>query len=309
MKLKNIQLLVLLALCWGPSFLFIKLALNDLTPTMLSIFRIGIGALVLNVILLINRSYLPKKVSFWRDSAIAAFFSVAFPFMLINWGQQFIDSSLGSLLNGTTPFFTVIFSSFLLKGDKISGNKIRGIVLGFIGLFVLVLPSLQNGVNAGFWGILAIVLASASYGIGWVWVKKRLTGTPSFKAPATQLLLATLYLLPIAWLTESPVVVFDWSMITLISILSLGTLGTAIAFILYFKLIAQAGASYASMVTYLVPVIGVLLGVVVLNEEVTIWMLAGASLILYGIYLGGKKEVVKCCPEERIDLGAFSKVR
>ncbi len=309
MKLKNIQLLVLLALCWGPSFLFIKLALNELSPTLLSVFRIGIGALVLNSILLVNRSFLSRKLSFWRDSAIAAFFSVAFPFMLINWGQQYIDSSLGSLLNGTTPFFTVIFSSFLLKGEKISANKIKGIVLGFVGLIALVLPSMNGGMNAGFWGILAVVLASASYGIGWVWVKKRLTGTPSFQAPATQLLLATLYLLPIAWMTEPSLEVTDWSLVTLISIVSLGTLGTAIAFILYFKLIAQAGASYASMVTYLVPVIGVLLGVLVLNEEVTVWMLVGASLILFGIYLGGKKEVVRCCPEERIDIGAFSKVR
>lgn len=309
MKLKNIHLLILLAICWGPSFLFIKLALNDLSPTMLSVFRIGIGAVVLNLILLFNRNYLPMKLSFWRDSAIAAFFSVAFPFMLINWGQQFIDSSLGSLLNGTTPFFTVIFSSLLLRGDSISANKIKGITIGFIGLMVLVSPALRAGVNAGFWGIMAVVLASASYGVGWVWVKKRLTGIKSFKAPATQLLIATIYLLPIAWLTEPTIKVAEWSMVTIFSILSLGVLGTAIAFILYFRLIAQAGASYASMVTYLVPVIGVLLGVVVLQEEITIWMLAGTSLILYGIYLGGKKEMIECCPEESIDLAAFSKVR
>lgn len=309
MRLKNIHLLLLLALCWGPSFLFIKLALNELSPTMLSIFRIGIGALVLNMILIFNRNFLPKKLSFWRDSAIAAFFSVALPFMLINWGQQFIDSSLGSLLNGTTPFFTVIFSSLLLKGEKISGFKIRGIAIGFIGLLVLVSPNLSEGVNASFWGIMAVVLASASYGVGWVWVKKRLSGTPSFKAPATQLLIATLYLLPFAFFGEQTVPVGDLSITTIVAILSLGVLGTATAFILYFKLIDQAGASYASMVTYVVPVIGVFLGAIVLNEVITLWMLGGAALILYGIYLGGKKEVVKCCPEEGFDFGAFSKVR
>ena len=282
MKPKNIHLLMLLAICWGPSFLFIKLALNELSPTLLSVFRVGIGALVLNLILLLSKNYLPRKLSFWRDSAIAAFFSVAFPFMLINWGQQFIDSSLGSLLNGITPFFTVIFSSFLLRGEKISSFKIRGIIIGFIGLVVLVSPNLSEGINASFWGIMAVVLASASYGVGWVWVKKRLTGIKSFKAPATQLLIATLYLIPISFFTESSVSVSSWSSLTLISILSLGVLGTAVAFILYFKLIAQAGASYASMVTYLVPVIGVLLGAIVLNEVITVWMLAGASLILYG---------------------------
>ena len=309
MKLKNIQLLILLAICWGPSFLFIKLALNELSPILLSVFRIGIGALVLNVLLLVGKNYLPKDLGFWRDSAIAAFFSVAFPFMLINWGQQFIDSSLGSLLNGTTPFFTVIFSMVLLRNEPVSTTKIRGIVIGFIGLTVLIFPNLRDGFSASFWGIMAVILASASYGVGWVWVRKRLTGTKSFKAPATQLLIATLYLLPIAFFSEPAISVTNWSLVTLLSILSLGVLGTAIAFILYFKLIEQAGASYASMVTYVVPVIGVFLGTIILKEAVTVWMLAGALLILYGIYIGGQKEVVKCYPEEGFDVRILSKFR
>ncbi len=276
---------------------------------MVSIFRIGIGALILNVILLAKKDYLPSNRMFWRDSLVAAFFSVAFPFMLINWGQQFIDSSLGSLLNGTTPFFTVIFSTLLLRNEKISGNKLRGIIIGFVGLLVLVFPNLRQGVNASFWGIMAVVLASASYGVGWVWVRKRLVGTTSFKAPATQLFLATLMLLPFLSLAEVPASMLSLSSTTLISILGLGTLGTSIAFILYFKLISQAGASYASMVTYLVPVIGVFLGSIVLQEKVTVWMLSGAVLILYGIYTGGKKPVEICCPEDRVDYRLFTKFR
>lgn len=308
MKLKNIHLLILLAFCWGPSFLFIKLALTELSPTILSVFRIGLGALILNAVLIFKKDFLPRKVGFWRDSAIAAFFSVAFPFMLINWGQQFIDSSLGSLLNGTTPFFTVIFSVVLLRNEVISGNKIKGIVIGFVGLLVLVFPNLMEGVNASFMGIMAVVVASASYGVGWVWVKKRLTGTPSFKAPAAQLLIATMYLMPIALYFEPDANILNLSAITIGSVVGLGTLGTAIAFILYFKLIEKAGASYASMVTYLVPVIGVLLGSLVLKETITVWMLVGAALILYGIYTGSKKPVAVCCPEE-VDLRVLSKVR
>ena len=301
--------MILLAFCWGPSFLFIKLALNELSPTLLSVFRIGIGALVLNTVLFLQRNYLPSNLRFWRDSAIAAFFSVAFPFMLINWGQQFIDSSLCSLLNGTTPFFTVIFSVLLLRTEHISVNKFRGISIGFIGLLALVYPNLQNGFTTDFWGIVAIVLASASYGVGWVWVKKRLTGVQSFKAPAAQLLIATIYLLPIAIATEPTLLVSEWSTITFTAILLLGVLGTAIAFILYFKLIDQAGASYASMVTYLVPVIGVFLGAIVLHERVTLWMLAGAVLIFYGIYIGGKKQIVKSCTKKDVDFGVLSKFR
>ena len=308
MKLKSLPLLILLALCWGPSFLLIKLALIQLDPVLLSVFRIGIGALVLNLILLMRKDFLPKDLSFWKASAVAAFFSVALPFMLINWGQQFIDSSLGALLNGTTPFFTVIFSFLLLHGELISTNKVKGISLGFIGLVVLVYPNLVQGVTASLTGIVAIVLASASYGVGWVWVKKYLTGIPSFKAPAAQLLIATTYLLPFVLFSDTEVKASAWNLVTIGSVVSLGVLGTAIAFILYFRLIAQAGPSYASMVTYLVPVIGVVLGVVILQESLTPWMLAGAGLILFGIYLGNKPK--REAPKENcVDLRVLSKVR
>ncbi|MDW3193848.1 MAG: DMT family transporter [Cytophagales bacterium] len=308
MKLKSIHLLVLLAMCWGPSFLFIKLALLQLDPVLLSVLRIGIGAAVLNIVLLLRGDYLPKDLKFWKASAVAAFFSVAFPFMLINWGQQFIDSSLGALLNGTTPFFTVIFSFLLLQSEPIPANKVRGIVLGFLGLIVLVYPNLLEGVNASLKGIIAIVLASTSYGVGWVWVKKHLTSTPSFKAPAAQLMIATLYLLPFTFFTGQESDLASLNLVTISSIVALGVLGTAIAFILYFRLIAQAGPSYASMVTYLVPVIGVVLGIIVLNETLTPWMLCGAGMILFGIYLGNKPkgEIPK---ENCADLGVLSKVR
>lgn len=308
MKLRSVHLLLLLAVCWGPSFLFIKLALQQLSPVLVSVFRIGIGALVLNISLLMRKDFLPREFKFWRASAVAAFFSVALPFMLINWGQQFIDSSLGALLNGTTPFFTVIYSFFLLQSEPISPNKVLGISLGFLGLIVLVYPNLMEGVNASVAGIAAIVLASASYGVGWVWVKKHLTGISSFKAPAAQLLIATIYLLPFAFTTYEGSHLASLNLVTISSIVALGVLGTAIAFILYFRLIAQAGPSYASMVTYLVPVIGVVLGIFILDESLTPWMLVGAGMILFGIYLGNKPKSEmpkKNCP----DFGVLSKVR
>lgn len=309
MKLKSIHLLILSTLCWGPSFLFIKIALVELSPIMLSILRIGLGALILNLVLIMRRDYPTRDIRFWKDSAVAGFFSVALPFLLINWGQQFIDSSLGALLNGTTPFFTVLFSLVLLRNEPVSENKIRGIVLGFIGLLILVFPNLREGMSAGVLGIGAVVLASASYGLGWVWVRKRLIEVPSFKAPAAQLLIGTLYLLPIGFFTDSGVNPSEISLLTISSVLFLGTFGTAVAFIFYFKLIEKAGASYASMVTFLVPVIGVFLGVLILQETITVWILSGALLILYGIYIGSRKPMKPCCPEASIDIRSFSKIR
>jgi drug/metabolite transporter (DMT)-like permease len=309
MKLNNLQLLLLLSLCWGPSFLFIKIALSEVSPLMLSAIRIGSGAFILNLMLLAKGHFLPGDFKFWKDVSIAGLFSVLIPFLLINWGQQFVDSSLGALLNGTTPFFTVLFTFAFLKNEGIALNNLSGILIGFFGLLVLVFPYLRDGVTASLLGIGSIALAAASYGLGWVWVQKKLTKVQSFTAPAAQLLIVSVVLVPIALIFDREIVFTQMSWSVFGSLAFLGSFGTAVAFIIYFKLIEKAGANYASMITYIVPVFGLFLGVWILNESLTIWTISGAAIILFGIYLGNRKPVKYCCPEGRIDFGVFSKVR
>jgi drug/metabolite transporter (DMT)-like permease len=308
MKLKSVHLLLLLSLCWGPSFLFIKIAVQELSPLMLAALRIGFGALILNVFLLTKGHYLPKSRRFWFDCFIAGLFAVSIPFLLINWGQQYVSSSLGSLLNGLTPIFTILFSLFILNNEKLSENKVKGIFLGFLGLGVLVYPDLSQGITANARGILAISLGAASYGIGWVYVRKRLVNIPSVKAPAAQLLIVSLYLVPSAFLLDSDFSIYQLSWETIGSVWALGLFGTALAFLINFKLIEQAGASYASMVTYLMPIVGVILGVTILDESLSLWFAAGASLILSGIYIGNKKINTKRSITT-LDVGLYSKFR
>lgn len=282
MKLKNIHLLLLLATCWGPSFLFIKIAVHELSPFMVTALRIGIAALVLNGILLLQRSKLPTGIDFWKKTLIAGFFAQALPFTLINWGEQYVDSSLASLLNGLVPICTIVLAQLMLN-ERMTENKVRGVVLGLVGLVILVAPSLLGGASGTLIGIGSITLASVSYGLGLVYIRKNLVNIPSFHAPAAQLLVTSAYMLPLAFV-ESPDFSFAaMSSQTLWSMIILGVFGTAVAFVLYFKLLERADAAYVSMVTYLMPIYGVVLGIIVLNEALTAWMVLGSGSILLGI--------------------------
>lgn len=289
MKIKNVYLLILLALCWGPSFLFIKVAVEEVPPMVLAGLRIGIGAIILNLFLLARKERLPMTRDFWKKTLIAGFFAQGVPFVLINWGEQYVDSSLASLLNGLVPLSTILLAQMMLPEEKMTSNKLKGVLLGFLGLTVLVFPNLQNGLTGSTLGIVAITAATISYGIGLVYIRKNLVNIPSFQAPAAQLLSVTIYLLPLSLLTAPSFSFSNVSWEVYASVAILGLFGTAIAFIIYFKLIERTSASYASMVTYLMPIIGVILGVIFLHESITIWMIAGALLILSGIYIGNKK--------------------
>lgn len=289
MKIKNIQLLLLLASLWGPSFMFIKIAVLEIPPVMLAALRIGIAAVIINVLLILKKERLPSDVGFWKHIFIAGLFAQAIPFILINWGEQYVDSSLASILNGLVPLFTIIFAHFIVTDERLNRQKLFGVGLGFIGLIVLVMPSLKQGVQGNTLGILAITIAAISYGIGLAYIRKHFANIPSIKAPAAQLLSVTIYLAPIAFFMYPDFSLMAISAEAISSVLILAFFGTAIAFIVYFKLIERSSAGYASLVTYLMPIYGVFLGILFLNEQISIWMILGAVLIFLGIKATKKK--------------------
>lgn len=310
MKIKNVHLLILLASLWGPSFLFIKIAVEEVPPVMLAALRIGIAAIILNVLLILRRERLPTGRNFWKKTFIAGLFAQAIPFVLINWGEQYVDSSLASILNGLVPLFTIIIAHFLIVEERLTNQKIVGVLLGFAGLIVLVTPSLSKGVEGSFWGILSITAAAVSYGIGLSYIRKHFTNAPSFKAAAAQLFSVTIYLVPLAFIAYPEFSLGAVSYSALGSILVLALFGTAIAFIVYFKLIERSSAGYASLVTYLMPIYGVLLGVIFLNERVSLWMIVGALLILFGIRVTKKTRIIKQQPfGTNVDCALYSKFR
>ena len=285
MKLRNFLLLILLAALWGPSFLFIKVAVADIPPLTLVVGRVGIGAVLLYAFLRWQGRSLPRSPSIWKHVAFVAFFHNALPFVLFGWGEQYIDSAMASILNGTTPLFTIVLAHFFVADDRLTGAKVGGVLLGFGGLLLLIAPSLAAGLQVTTLGLLAVAFASACYGVAIVYTRNHMRGLPPLVAPTAQMIMATIYVLPFSLLLEQPFSLPAPSPASLGSLLALGVLGTAVAFIVYYRLMETADPSYVSMVTYVIPVIGVILGVVILSERLTWNAYAGCALILLGVVI------------------------
>jgi len=292
MKAKNLLLLITLASVWGPSFLFIKVAIVEISPITLAAMRIGIAALLLNLYVIPFRKTFVKDWNFWKHVTIAGFFAQALPFVLINWGEQYIDSALASILNGLTPIFTLLIANFAVREEKITTPKVVGIVLGFIGLIVLISPTFKGGINGSLMGILAVSIAAISYGVALVYNRVHLKDAPPLSAPASQLMMTSLYLIPFAWLVETPNLA-SISIEVYGAVLFLAVFGTALAFVIYFILLEKTSASYVSQVTYLMPIFGVILGAIFLDEKIFIEAIVGGALILLGVLIINKSMKAK----------------
>ncbi|KAA3654360.1 MAG: EamA family transporter [Chloroflexi bacterium] len=283
MKIKHFLMLVLLAGLWGPSFLFIKVAVETIPPITLVAGRVGIAAVLLLIYLYAQGGRLPREWAVWRHLAIIAMVHNAIPFMLFSWSEQYIDSAIASILNGTTPLFTIVLAHFFTVDDKLTPAKLTGTLIGFGGLILLMLPSFTDGVQLTTLGVLGVALAAALYGVAIVYSRKYLSDLPPLVAPTGQMIMATVYVLPLSLLVERPFLLPPPSAQSLWSLLALAVLGTAVAFVVYYRLIAVADASYVSMTTYLIPIVGVVLGLVVLNEQLTWHSYVGCGLILFGV--------------------------
>ena len=283
MGLKNLLWLLFLACLWGPSFLFIKVAVGEIPPLTLVVGRVGLATILLYAILRMQGGNLPKLGRIWKHFAVVGFFSNALPFVLFSWGEQYIDSALAAILNGTTPLFTIVLAHFFITDDRMTPVKVMGTLLGFGGLVLLISPSLTNNVQATTWGLLAATIAAACYGIAIVYTRLNLRGLPPLVGPTAQLVMATLYLLPLSLLIEQPFnrPLPSWTAFG--ALIGLSVLGTAWAFVIYYRLLERTSATYVSMVTYLAPTIGVILGVVILNEQLGWTAYTGCALILLGV--------------------------
>lgn len=268
---------------WSPSFLFIKLAVQDLPPMTIVSLRVSLAALVLGMILLWKREPLPTGWGYWMKTMVMAFFSSMFPFCLFCYAEKSIDSALAAVLNGTTPMFTAVLAQMFVASDRLTPQKILGIALSSIGVVWLFAPQLQNGVSGTALGMSAALLAAFCYGVGHVYGKLFTTGQRPFVAPASQLIASSILLWPLAiwhdevWTLSMP------SYSAIFGVCSLALLGTVCAFILYYKLLEHCGPTAISMVSCAFPVGGMLLGFIFLDETFTVSSLFGAGVILLGM--------------------------
>lgn len=293
--------LVLLGTIWGSSFLLIKIGLEGFSPLQITGGRIAVAALVLVVAVRLRRLRLPSGRDVWGSLAVVAVVSNIIPFVLISWGEEHISSGMAAILNSTTPLFTALLASFVLVGEHLGAQRIAGILVGFLGVAVIV--GLDTGGSVT--GQLAVVAASASYGVGFVYVRSRLSGrggAPMAFSAGQTLVGAGLVALPVA--AELPIAAPHVAAGPVLAVTALGAIGTGFAYILYYRLIEDVGATSASFVTYLIPVVGVVLGFIFRDERLGWNTLAGAVMVVGGIALaerGARRARAALEPAEVVD--------
>jgi len=283
----NLLLLLILGTMWGSSYMFIKVAVADVPPFTLVAGRLTLAAIILWGVLLARRQPVARSPSSWAAFAIMGLLNGALPYVLITWGEQTISSGLAALLQATMPIFTVIMAHFITEDEHIRPRRILGIVAGFAGVLVLMLPDLRQGLRENIMGQMAIVVSSVSYAGATIYARGVLRGHAPLMATTGQLTTGALFTLPLSLIFERP---FDISPSpgALASWLGLVLIGTVVAYVIYYALLARTSATFTSTVTYVIPVNGLLLGALVLGEPLTIVILASAVLILAGVLLVSK---------------------
>jgi drug/metabolite transporter (DMT)-like permease len=269
-----------LAAIWGSSFMFIELALRDLAPSTLILLRMGSGAVALGIYIALRGRRFGVLRTYLLPLALLGLVNTAIPFFLIAWGQQYIDSGLASIFNASAPLFTALFALGYDRSQRTTGFRLAGILVGFAGVVLLVGFELTGGDKAVAGG-LAVVAASACYGIGGLYAGRRFNGLPPSLVAFGALCWSTLFVLPVGVAQGSSP---GWE--ALLSVLYLGVLATGAAYLLYFGLIAGAGAARAVLVTYLVPSLALIYGAAFLDEEITAVAVMGLLLVLAGVALG-----------------------
>jgi len=284
----------ILALIWGSSFLFIRISVEQLTTFQVVFIRTGIAAIGLNIVAYMRGKRLPTDWKGIRDLLILGIVNTVFPFVLITWGEKSIESSLAAILQGTAALFTMVVAHFVFVDERMPPRKILGLVIGFIGVVILASRStegevVQTDATLHLLGQLAIVAASFCYALGGTYsrtaIQNRLEPIVAAAGAMTVTAIITGILTYVSPLMggPQPTPISDLTPRVLTAIFALGFVNTFIAYIIFYSLIPALGAARTSMVTYVIPAVGLILGAIFLSEPVDFSLILGAVLIVGSI--------------------------
>ncbi|QIE54674.1 DMT family transporter [Pikeienuella piscinae] len=274
----------LLALIWGAIFLFVALALRELTPFWIVFHRVFWAALLLWGVVLWRGLAIPRRFGTWAAFAVMGALNNAIPFMLITWGQKSVESGLASILNGAAAFFGILVAALLLRDERLTARRIAGVLTGIAGVVVIVGPEALTGFDIRALGQLAILGATLSYAFAGVWGKLRLNGLAPVVSAAGMLSGSSVIAGALALFVEGAPVV-PQSAVTVGALAYASVIGTATAYILYFRVLATAGSGNLLLVTICMPPIAIALGALVLGERLAPGALIGAGLIALGLLI------------------------
>lgn len=275
----------LLALVWGCSFALIKVSLNALTPVQVASGRLLLGAAALLLVAASTRTPLPRGRRLWAHLAVVGALLNAVPFTLFAYGQQYVSSVLAGIINATTPLATLLVILLAFPEERPTRERIAGLAVGFTGVCVVL--GVWDGFAGGEWtGVLACLAAVGCYGIAFPYARRHLSGTgqPPVALATGQLVTSTsMMLVPLLLTGFTPVAPVTSDVV--IAMLLLGVLGSGLAYVLNFHVVAVAGASTASSVTYLTPLVAAAVGVTLLDERISWHEPVGALIVLVGVGL------------------------
>lgn len=276
--------LVLLGFLWGGSFFFARIAVAEIPPLALVLYRVAIAALVLHLWLRLRGISFAPVLDRPGSFLALALLNNVIPFSLIFTGQTQIGAGLASVFYATTPLWTILVANLLTSDEKLSAAKLAGVGLGMAGAAIMIGPGLLSGLGGPAWAKLAVIGAAISYAFAVVYAKRFKDIKPTVVATG-QLTAATMLMVPIVFFLYSPGQIVTSSIPVWTAILMLAVFTTAFAFILYFNLIASAGATSASLVTLLVPLSAIMLGAVFLGERLKPLELLGMLLIMTSLVI------------------------
>lgn len=274
---------VLLGLIWGSSFLWIKIGVGEIGPATLSAIRLLLGLIGLLIVARVTRQPFRHLRANLPLYVFMGFFNTALPFVLIPWAETRIDSALAAILNATVPLFAIIIAHFWLADEKLSLTRVAGLIVGFLGVVALVSREVgPQGIRGNIWGQLAMLGASISYATTATFSRRYLRGHPPLVQATMVVLIADAFIWAAVPAIDRPWL-FPHRGLTWFALAWLGFLGSCVAYLLYFHLLNAWGATRASLVTYVFPVVGLLLGIVFLDEVVDWHLLVGSALVVAGI--------------------------
>lgn len=280
-------LLLLLSVLWGSSFLFMKIAVQHLPVFTVVLGRIGIAAIFLTGLVYLRGYRLPTSITEWGQLTLLGILRAALPITLFVWAGTQIDSGISGILNSTTPLFTAIVAHFLTQDERLTSHRVLGVLLGMVGVIFLIGPGALRGLGQNTVGQLAVLGATCAYGFAGVY-GRRFGDTPVLVTTAGFLLASTFLILPIALILDQP-----WNLhyqfVPVASVVALAIFNTAIAFMVWLTLNLRAGANNTSQVTFLIPFMAILLGWVILGEQIGLNAFIGLVFILLGLAVAQRR--------------------
>jgi drug/metabolite transporter (DMT)-like permease len=273
-----------LSVLWGGSFFFAAVQVKALPPFTIVFLRLGLAAVILNTFVKALGRRMPGSWHVWRAFFGMGLFNNAVPFCLIVWGQSHIASGLAAILNATTPISTVIVAHFLTEDEKITGNRLLGVAIGFFGVVILIGPDSLKGMEADILAQVAVLAATVSYAFAGVYGRRfKLMGIDPILTATGQVTASALLLFPVAMLIDHPWTLPMPELPVWEAIIGSAVLSTALGYVLYFRILARSGATNLLLVTFLIPVSAIIMGTFALGERLDPRHFAGLAFIAAGL--------------------------